>query len=78
MKNKELAIYDFKEMIQKSWTYEKFTEKEKENWEMLLINNRTLTCLKGDYNTRWCILQAIYYSYLIGLGYTDFNWREVE
>lgn len=78
MKNKELAVYDFNEMIKKSWTYEKLTDNEKEKWEMLLINVRTLTCLKGNYNTRWNILNAIYHSYLIGLGYTDFNWRDVE
>ena len=78
MKTKELTVYDFREMIKNSWTYEKLTDIEKENWEMLLIDTRTLSCLKGNYNTRWNILQAIYHAYLIGLGYTDFKWREVE
>lgn len=75
MKNKELAVYDFKEMTQNSWTYAKMTDKEKENWEMLLTHTRVSTCLKGNYDSRWGILQAIYHTYLIGIGYTDFNWR---
>lgn len=78
MENKELALCDFREMIRNSWTYAKFTDDEKEKWEMFLTNVRTLTCLKGNYSARWHILQAIYHAYLIGLGYTDFNWREVE
>lgn len=78
MKNKELVVHDFRRMIEKSWTYERMTEKEQDNWNDVLNNCRTLTCLKGNYSTRWNILQALYYSYLVGLGYTDFNWREIE
>lgn len=74
--NKDLALYDFKVMIEKSWTYEKMTSEEKDNWERVLNDIRTITCLKGNYNTRWNILQAIYMSYLIGIGYDSFNWRE--
>ena len=75
---KEKAFYDFKVMIEKSWTYEKMTREEKDNWERVLNDIRTITCLKGNYNTRWNILQAIYMSYLIGIGYDSFNWRESE
>ena len=75
---KEKALYDFKVMIEKSWTYEKMTREEKDNWERVLNDIRTITCLKGNYNTRWNILQAIYMSYLIGIGYDSFNWRESE
>lgn len=52
------------------------TDTEKHRWSEVLNNVRTDNCLKGTYNQRWDILQAIYHSYLIGLGYTDFNWRE--
>ena len=75
---KEKALYDFKVMIEKSWTYEKMTREEKDNWERVLNDIRTITCLKGNYDTRWNILQAIYMSYLIGIGYDSFNWRESE
>ena len=75
---KEKALYDFKVMIEKSWTYEKMTREEKDNWERVLNDVRTITCLKGNYNTRWNILQALYMSYLIGIGYDSFNWRESE
>lgn len=76
--NKELALYNFKVMIEKSWTYGKMTKEERDNWERVLNDIRTITCLKGNYDTRWNILQAIYMSYLIGIGYNNFNWRESE
>ena len=42
----------------------------------VLNDVRTQEALKGTYYNRWHILQAIYHSYLIGIGYTDFNWRD--
>lgn len=75
--NKESALYNFKTMIEQSWTYGKMTKQERINWEKVLNDVRTIDCLKGNYNTRWNILQAIYMSYLIGIGYDSFNWREV-
>lgn len=75
---KEKALYNFANMIRQSWTYGKMTREEKDNWEKVLNDIRTITCLKGNYNTRWNILQALYMSYLIGIGYNSFNWRESE
>ena len=74
--NKENAMYDFNTMIQKSWTYEKMTTEEKKRWIKVLNDIRVDKCLKGTYQQRWDILQAIYMSYLLGIGYTNFNWRE--
>ena len=76
--NKELAIHNFKVMTEKSWTYEKMTSEEKDTWERVLNSIQTLDSVKGSYNTRWNILQAIYYSYLRALGYNGFAWRESE
>ena len=76
--NKEKALWDFKEMIKKSWTYGKMTSEEKKTWEKVLFSTRTKNSLKGNYNTRWEILQAIYGAYLLGIGYNNFNWRESE
>lgn len=76
MKNKDNVIFDFNEMIKNSWTYDKMTQKEKETWESVLTSVRTNNALKGNYNQRWSILQAIYGAYLYGIGYSDFSWRE--
>jgi hypothetical protein len=75
---KELAIHNFKVMIEQSWTYEKMTREEKDNWERVLNSIQTLDSVKGSYNNRWKVLQAIYNSYLLGLGYNGFAWREEE
>ena len=76
MKNKDNVLYDFNDMIKNSWTYEKMTEDEQNNWFEKVVNNvRTEKCLKGTYIQRWEILQAMYNAYLVGIGYTDFNWR---
>lgn len=75
-KIKENALNDFIEMIKISWTYKKLTQEE--------INRLTLTweCVKnqkmiiGSYEQRWKILLGIYHTFLIGVGYTGFDWRE--
>ena len=74
--DKDMVLDEFRTMIKNSWTYAKMNEREKQVWENILISNQTLSCLKGNSKHRWAILQAIYNSYLRGLGYTDFNWRE--
>ena len=76
MKNKENVITDFNNMIINSWTYLKLTKEEKDNWNKVLMDYRTKKCLKGTYNARWEILQAIYGTYLITLGYNGFEWRD--
>lgn len=74
---KEEVLNQWYDMIKKSWTYEKMTKEEKETLNDLIFSNRTKNCLKGTYNQRWNILQAIYYAYLLGLGYTP-TWREEQ
>ena len=75
-KTKENAIILFDEMIKQSWTYAKMTKEEQEKWlQVLYDTSRTENCLKGNFYQRWDILNAIYSAYLIGIGYTDFNWR---
>lgn len=77
MKDKEQARKNFAEMIENSWTYDKMTEQEKADcMELLLRSNQT--AVKGSYETRWCILQAVYHGFLAGLGYfrNPATWRE--
>lgn len=75
-KNKELVLSDFINMIKNSWTYAKMTYEERIKLLDMLDSNRTKDALKGTYNNRWSVLQAIYGAYLIGIGYDNFNWRE--
>lgn len=75
MKNKYFVIFDFFEMIKQSWTYERMTKEEKEKLTDLLNSNRIKEAVKGTYNRRWETLNAIYYAFLIGLGYDCADWR---
>lgn len=75
-KNKDNILYDFNDMIKYSWTYERMTQTEKDNWNVVLFSTRTANAIKGTYNQRWNILQALYGAYLIGIGYDNFSWRE--
>lgn len=76
MKNKENVLNDYKKMIINSWTYQKMTTNERERLQEVFNDIQTREALKGSYKQRWEILQAIYTSYLMGLNYNGFNWRE--
>ena len=73
---KENVLQEFITMIKNSWTYEKMTQKEKERLHDIFYHTITEKALKGKTEARWQILQAIYYSYLEGIGYDNFNWRD--
>ena len=73
---KENAIENFNKMIHNSWTYEKLTTAEKQNWENVLDSTPTKEAVKGTYQQRWKILQAIYSGFLNALDYKPINWRE--
>lgn len=75
---KEQVIEKFAKMIEQSWTYEKMTKKEKENWQRVIQANRTGKAVKGTTKQRWETLQAIYESFLFALGYENGLWREEE
>lgn len=77
---KENAIVLFDNMIKKSWTYKRLTKEEKESWYYTLNDVKTLNVLKGTFNQRWNVLQAIYGAFLNALGY-NYNpgdWRDDE
>lgn len=70
------VYYDFCKMVANSWTYQRMTEEEKNRcWDALNFPV-TQDHLKGTYITRWRILQSVYNAFLIGIGYTDGNWRK--
>lgn len=76
MKNKEDALKNFMHTTIKSWTYAKMTELEKERLLKVLTDKRTENILKGGYKARYDILNAIYSTYLMGIGYNGASWRE--
>lgn len=75
----ERAFEDFKDMICKSWTYERLTDEEREEVEDLLYQALTDKILGGEY-TRCCKQMGIIYSaYLCGLGFRrdkSVDWRQ--
>ena len=80
--NKENAYKDWFDMIVLSWTWARLTELERMKFEDEVENfcgeHSSIQILKGNYNQRWNILQALYSIYLDGLGYNHGKFREPE
>lgn len=77
-KNKENAMKDWIENIKKSWTWEKLTQEERNRFIKLINSYGAKLVVKGSYNDRYLILQALYHSFLTALNYNPTNWREEE
>lgn len=75
-RNKENTIADFMSMIKKSWTYDKMTNNERGLFMDSVIWANEQNIIKGDYRTRWDILQGLYYTFLTAIGYSGSKWRE--
>ena len=76
MKTKEQAKQDWLEMIKQSWTWARLTEKEREQFKGLLEHPCSSVVIRGNYDQRWEACEALYHTYLEGLGYTPLEWRE--
>lgn len=79
-KIKENATKDFLEMIKHSWTWERLTQKEKdqfaEGWHTIVeCWEGSDKAIKGSYHDRWSILNAMYLMFLKGVGYDNNNPR---
>ena len=74
MREKENALQEYFNMIKESWTFNRMTEKEKER----VFDALRFAKLKGTFFQRWEQLQAVYYGFLLGLGYTSTGWRETD
>ena len=70
------ALENFIEMIVESWTYDRLTEEERKKLGRVLYSIQTKRSLKGTYEHRWEILQAIYSSFIMALDYKPIGWRE--
>jgi hypothetical protein len=76
MKDKELAKQEYLEMIKQSWTWAKLTDKEKNKFAEILEHPCSAVVIKGTYDDRWEACEALYHTFLEGLGYDPLNWRE--
>ena len=76
--DKEKVIQNFNNMIKRSWTYNRLTEKEKEKWNETINHTRSLEIIKGTAKQRWNILNGLYFAFLNGCGYNSYNCREPD
>ena len=75
-RNKEFAFSHHADMITRSWTYSRMTEKEKDGWFNVAHDAVEQGVITGTYDHRFKILNALYSAYLNGIGYSGHTWRE--
>lgn len=75
-KNKENAVNDFMQMIKESWTWARLTEKEKKCFEDSVTWSINQNVIIGTHEQRCHTLNALYHTFLQGVGYNDWKWRE--
>ena len=78
MKDKELAVTEWLEMIKKSWTWAKLSVVEQNKFLQLLEHPCSKVVLKGSYEQRWEACEALYHTFLDALGYDPLHWRESQ
>lgn len=74
--NKENAVADYIDMIEKSWTWNRLTDDEINAFRTSVDWADEQGIIKGNYKHRWLVLQAMYETMLNTLGYKPFGWRE--
>lgn len=75
-RTKENAFLKAVSIFVRSWTFAKLTESEKQQCINSLLWAKEQNILKGTFENRVQILNAVYNAFLAGVGYTSFNWRE--
>lgn len=76
MKDKNAALHDFCNAIQKSWTWENLTPEELERFaKQFSLYSKYV---QGNYEQRYAAFHLAYATFLAGCGYDGFNWREGE
>ena len=69
------AVEDyFQRVIKQSWTWQRLTEEEQQRFIDMSVFDR----IKGNDKTRIEWMNTIYHSFLCGIGYKPFGWRETE
>ncbi len=69
---KEQAKDHAQSIIFNSWTFQKLTDREKNNISTLLER----AIVYGNFSQRLAQYNQIYRAYLVGLGYKPIGWRE--
>ena len=77
-RKKEHATHYFMRMIYSSWTYDRMTESERGRLESAIDWADRQGMVKGTFDNRWKVLQAIYNAFLQGIGYNGPAWREPD
>lgn len=75
-KTKENALVLHLSMDCRSWTFARLTQEEKERCINAILWANDQGIIKGNFDTRWYIMSAIYSAFLEGIGYKPFGWRE--
>ena len=75
-RKKETARYDFTVMVTQGWTYARLTPEERQRFFASIDNAEQTGALRGDYHARYTIMQALYHTFLMALGYKWVGWRE--
>ena len=78
MKDKNLAKQEYLEMIQKSWTWGKLDQVERKKFLDLIEHPCASAIIKVSYEQRWDACEAIYHTFLEGLGYQPIGWRDAQ
>lgn len=76
MKDKEQAKFDYLKMIGQTWTWAKLTAEEKAKFLEVLEHPCSGAVIKGNYEQRWEACEALYHTFLEGLGYDPLHWHE--
>lgn len=75
-RSKESAFSEYITVIKQSWTWDRLTEQERERCMNAMNWVRDQNILRGNFEARWDILQAVYSAFLDGVGYKPIGWRE--
>ena len=75
-RDKENAVIDFMQMNRNSWTWAKLTFQERMDFANTVDWAISQNVIFGAYEQRYKTVHALYYAFLVGLGYGKENWRE--
>lgn len=76
MKSKENAWSDFRQMMMKSWTWNRLTDDERIRACDALHFADDNGMITGNYKQRYSIMNAVWFAFLLGVGYDNsMNWR---
>lgn len=74
---KKKELYDLVEkIVYPSWTWAKLTYEEKDRFNSAVYSIVENGLIQGTLKQKKSIVTSLYKIFLIGVGYSDWNWRE--